>query len=151
MSIDLKFSKLPFLKKHWLHYVYYLFLVWAIYYGFVWSIWNRCTGYLSSYLCACRESGWNQWNIWWNILFKGNDLLIQQQCCVDPLPHSDAFLHSANRADPDQAALIRASCLIRIYSVFLWNMIRYDPTLVNLASIFVVLCTNVKIYLCNYS
>ena len=31
------------------------------------------------------------------------------------------------------------------------NMIRYDPTLVQLTSNFFVLCTNVKVYLFNYS
>ena len=119
-TIDLKFSKLPFLKKLCLHYMYYLFLVWAIYYGFVWSIWNRCAGDLSSYICACRESRWNQWNIWWNILFEGKDLLIQQQCGVIPSPHSDAFLHFSNRADQDQTALVKAvwsGCTLLAYKI----------------------------------
>ena len=31
------------------------------------------------------------------------------------------------------------------------NMIRYDPTLVDFTSNFFVLCTNVKVYLYNYS
>ena len=31
------------------------------------------------------------------------------------------------------------------------NMIRYDPTLMDLSSNFLVLCTNVKVYLYNYS
>ena len=31
------------------------------------------------------------------------------------------------------------------------NMIRYDPTLVDLTSNFVDLCTNIKVYLCSYS
>ena len=54
----------------------------------------------------------------------------------------------ANRADPDQAALVRADlgllCL-------LMDMIRYDPTLVDLTSNFFVLFTNMKIYIYNYS
>ena len=37
----------------------------------------------------------------------------------NPLPHREAFQYFANRLDPDQAALAR-------------NMIRYDPTLVDL-------------------
>ena len=57
----------------------------------------------------------------------------------------------ANRADPDQAALVK-SCLIRVYSVCLWKyMIRYRPTQEDMTSNFFVLCTNVKVYLYNYS
>ena len=59
----------------------------------------------------------------------------------------DAF---ANRADPDQAALVRAA---RSGSTLFVNgiVIRYDPTLVDLTSIFFVLRTNMKVYLYNYS
>ena len=55
----------------------------------------------------------------------------------------------ANRADPDQAALVRA---VRSGSTLFahGNMIRYDPTLVDLTSNFFVRCTNVKVYLYNY-
>ena len=49
----------------------------------------------------------------------------------------------ANRADPDQAALIRAA--LSGSTLFDYgNMIRYDPTLVDLTSNFFVLCTNLK-------
>ena len=58
----------------------------------------------------------------------------------------DAF---ANRADPDQAALIRAACSGS--TLFNGNMIRYDHTLVHMTSNFFVLCTKVKVYLMNYS
>ena len=50
----------------------------------------------------------------------------------------------ANRADPDQAALLRATgsgSTLFAYE----NMIRIDPTLVDLTSTFFVLCTNVKV------
>ena len=47
----------------------------------------------------------------------------------------------ANRADPYQAALVR------VYSIYLWKYDISDPTLVNLISIFFVLCTNMKVYL----
>ena len=50
----------------------------------------------------------------------------------------------ANRADPDQAALIRAATLYGI-------VIRYYPTLVDLTSNFFVLCANMKVSLFNYS
>ena len=52
---------------------------------------------------------------------------------VNHLPHRDAFKAFANRATPDQAALVRTA----------WsgstlfangNMIRYDPTLVDLTT-----------------
>ena len=45
-----------------------------------------------------------------------------------------------NRTDTYQAALFS-----------LGNMIRYEPTLVNLTSKVCVLCSNVKVYLLNYS
>ena len=48
----------------------------------------------------------------------------------------------ANRANPDQAALIR--------SAFMENDIA-DPILVELTSNFFVLCTTMKVYLYNYS
>ena len=48
----------------------------------------------------------------------------------------------ANGADSDQAAL----------TLFAYgNIIRYDPTLVDLTSNFFILCTNAKVYLYNYS
>ena len=53
----------------------------------------------------------------------------------------------ANRADPDQAALVRSGSTLFTYG----NMVRYDPTLVDLTSNFFVLCTNVKVYLYDYS
>ena len=56
----------------------------------------------------------------------------------------------ANRADPDQAALIRAALSGSTLFVY-GNMIRYDPTLVDMESNFFVLCTNLKVYLYNYS
>ena len=44
------------------------------------------------------------------------------------------------------------SCLIWVLPVYLYrNMIRYDPTLVDLTSNFFVLCTNVKVCLYNHS
>ena len=56
----------------------------------------------------------------------------------------------ATRADPDQAALTRAASSGSTLFAY-GNMIRYDPTLVDLTSNFFVLCTNVKKYLMNYS
>ena len=52
--------------------------------------------------------------------------------------HFNAF---ANRADPDR---IYNSCIIRVCSVCLWKYDIADPTLVELASNFFVLCTNMK-------
>ena len=61
----------------------------------------------------------------------------------NPLSHRDAF---SNRADPDQAALLRAA--LPGSTLFAYgNMIRYDPTLVDLTSNFIVLGTNMKVYL----
>ena len=51
----------------------------------------------------------------------------------------------ANRADPDQAALTGSSLFV--YG----NIVRYDRTLVDLTSNFFALCTNMKVYLYNYS
>ena len=56
----------------------------------------------------------------------------------------------ANKADPDQAALVRAAWSGSILFAY-GNMIGYDPTLEDLTSNFFVLCTNVKVYLYNYS
>ena len=56
----------------------------------------------------------------------------------------------ANRADPDQEALVRAArsgSALLAYGI----MIRYDSMLVERTSNFFVLCTNVKVYLYNYS
>ena len=60
-------------------------------------------------------------------------------------PIETPFDSFANRADPDQAALIR------VYSVCLWKYDLADSTLVDLASNFFVLCTSKKVYLYNYS
>ena len=68
----------------------------------------------------------------------------------NPLPHIAPFNAIANRADPDQAALVK-SCLIRVYSVCLWKYEISDPTHVDLTSNFFVLCTKVKVYIYNYS
>ena len=60
------------------------------------------------------------------------------------------FKAFANRADPDQAALVGAA--LSVSTLFAYgNMIRYDRILVDLTSIFFVLCTNVNVYLYNYS
>ena len=64
---------------------------------------------------------------------------------LNPLLHRDSFDAFTNRADPDQAALTRAAWSQS--SLFAnGNMIRYDPTLVDLTSNFLILCTNTKIY-----
>ena len=56
----------------------------------------------------------------------------------------------ANRADPDQATLVRAA--LSGSTLFAYgNLIRFEPTLVDLMSNFFVLCTNVKVCLYNYS
>ena len=58
----------------------------------------------------------------------------------------EAFFDTlANRAVPDQAALVR------VYFVCLWKCDKSDPTLVDLTGNFLVLCTNMKVYLYNYS
>ena len=57
------------------------------------------------------------------------------------------FYTFANRADQDQAALVRSGSSLFDYG----NMIRYDPTLVDLTCNFFVLCTNMKVSLYNYS
>ena len=55
----------------------------------------------------------------------------------------------AKRADPDQTALLRAA--LSESPLFAYrNMMRYDPTQVDLTSNFFVLCTNLKVYLYNY-
>ena len=59
-----------------------------------------------------------------------------------------------NRADTDQQLLQSgSSCksLIRVYSVCLWKYDTSGPTLVDLTSNFLNLCTNMKVYLYNYS
>ena len=56
----------------------------------------------------------------------------------------------ANRAAPDQAALTTAAWSGSTLFAY-ENMIRYNPTLVDLISIFFVLCTNMKVYLDTYS
>ena len=54
------------------------------------------------------------------------------------------------RADPDQAGLVKAAWSGS--SLFACtNMIRHDPTLVDLTSNFFILSTNVKVYLSKYS
>ena len=55
----------------------------------------------------------------------------------------------ANRADTDQAALVRAASSGSTLIAY-GSMIRYDPTLVDLTNNFFVLCTNMKVYLYNY-
>ena len=58
----------------------------------------------------------------------------------------------SNKADPDQAALVRAAWSGSTLFAY-GNMIKYDPTLVDqtLTSNFFVLCTNMKVYFDNYS
>ena len=56
----------------------------------------------------------------------------------------------ANRANPNQAALVRAAWSGSTLFAY-GNTMRYDPTLVDLTSNFFVLCTNVRVYLYNYS
>ena len=56
------------------------------------------------------------------------------------------FITIANRADPDQAAAWSGSTLVAY-----GNMIKYDPTLVDLTRNVFVLCTKVKFYKYNYS
>ena len=55
-------------------------------------------------------------------------------------PPFDTF---ANREDPDQAALVRAAWSGPTLFAY-GNMIRFDPTLVDLTSYFFVRCTNMK-------
>ena len=50
---------------------------------------------------------------------------------------------SANRTDPDQAALARAA--LSGSSMFFYDMIRYDPTLVDLTNNSLFLCTNISL------
>ena len=54
------------------------------------------------------------------------------------------------RADPDQAALVRAAWSGSTLFAY-GRMIRYDPTLVDLKSNFFVPCTNAKIYIIIHS
>ena len=66
-------------------------------------------------------------------------------------PFDPAFDTFVNRADPDQAALVRAAWSGSTLFAY-GNMIRYEnPTLVNLTGNSFVLCTKVKVYLYNYS
>ena len=58
----------------------------------------------------------------------------------------DAFDTFANRADPDQAAITSGSTLFAY-----GNMIRSDPTLVELTSSFFILCTKMKVYIIIHS
>ena len=62
-------------------------------------------------------------------------------------PPLDTF---ANKADPNQAALVRAARSESTLFAY-GNTIRYDPTLVDLTIYFFVLYTNMKVYLYNYS
>ena len=69
---------------------------------------------------------------------------------MNPRPFSLGSSTFANREDPDQAALIRtASSGSTLFAS--GNRIRYDPRLVELTINFFVLCTNMKVYLYNYS
>ena len=65
-------------------------------------------------------------------------------------PFDPAFDTFANRADQDQAALVRAAWSGSTLFAY-GNMIRYDPTLVNLTGNSFVLCTKVKVHSYNYS
>ena len=49
-------------------------------------------------------------------------------CIFNPLPLRNAFNTFANRANPDQAALVRAACSGSTLFAYR-TMIRYDPTL----------------------
>ena len=69
----------------------------------------------------------------------------------EPLPLyliETLFTASTNRADPDQAALVRATWSGP--TLFSYRNMVY-PTLVDWTSNFFVLCTNVKVYLFDYS
>ena len=58
---------------------------------------------------------------------------------VNHLPFRDPFLHVCKQRKPG-------------LTIFAYgHMIRYDPTLMDLTSNLFVLCTNMKIYLYNYS
>ena len=50
----------------------------------------------------------------------------------------------ANRADPDQTALVRAASSGSTLFAY-GNLISYDPTLVDQTNNFFVLCTNMKV------
>ena len=76
------------------------------------------------------------------------DLLAMLQALnTHELAHSTLYLIEtpfnsfANRVDLDQAAL--TSCLIRVFSVCLWVYDISDPTFVDMAINFFVLCTNI--------
>ena len=80
------------------------------------------------------------------ILLKEKDDRVEtniiEQSGFKPLPHN-IF---ANRANSDQAALVRAT--LSGFALFAYeNMIRYDPTLVDVTSKKFVLFTNMKVYL----
>ena len=60
------------------------------------------------------------------------------------------FRAFANKADPDQATLVRAARSGSILFAY-GNMIKYDPTQVDLTSNFFVLCTSVKVYIISHS
>ena len=55
----------------------------------------------------------------------------------------------ANIADPDQAALVRAAWSGS--TLFAYGNMISDPTLEDMTSNFFVLCTNMQVYLYNYS
>ena len=70
---------------------------------------------------------------------------------LNPLPHRDVFWGFCKQSRPRSVSSCK-SCQIRVYSVCInENMIRYDPTLMDLTSNFFVIHTNVKVYLYNYS
>ena len=64
---------------------------------------------------------------------------------LNPLTIVTPFHTFANRADLDQAALVRAAGSGSTLFAY-GNMFKYDPTLVDLTSNFFVLCTNMKVY-----
>ena len=50
-----------------------------------------------------------------------------------------------------QTEQTQISCMIRVYFVCLWKYDISDPTLVDMTTNFSVLCSNMKVYLYNYS
>ena len=68
----------------------------------------------------------------------------------NPIYQRDAFKRFCKQSRT-RLGSSNKSCLIRVYSVFLGKYNLSDPTLVDLASNFFVLCTNMKVYLYNHS
>ena len=84
-------------------------------------------------------SSWENINSGINTLFLAYHGILTLYLIETPL---NAF---ANRADPDKATLVRSTLFAN------GNRIRCDPSLEYMTSNFSVLCTNVKVYLYNYS